>query len=442
MKTWLKNSIKMKNLKIFALLIAVLIATNSYAQNDLSLSEAIAIGLKNNYDLQIIRKSEKVASINNTWGNTSIMPNVDFTLSGRENYNINDNENYRTQTLSPDLSLSWVFFNGFAARISKQKFEELEKQSQGNTVVLVESTIQDIIVAYNNCILQNEMVDVFKELADLSQDRYSRAQDSENLGVSTTYESLQAKNSWLEDQSNYLQQNVNYENSVRTLNFILAVEDNLIWNLTTPLETNTPEYKLDDLAGKLMSNNQTLKNQYLYQNLLQKETSLAKSNYYPSLSLSTGIGNTDYGNFYSGNTSNVTSNYSDAYVGVNLSFNIFNGGVRKRSIQIAKINEETGQIQTTQIKHSLNNQLLQLFSNYNVKKEILDLADEKLNAAKVNLELSETKFKNGSINSFNYRDVQNIYMNAAIAKFRAIYDLVSVNADLLRITGGIISEYK
>lgn len=424
------------------MLIIGMLSTSIYAQNNLSLSEAITIGLKNNYDLQIIRKSEKVASVNNTWGNTSIMPNVNFTLNGRENYNINDDENYRTQTLSPDLNLNWVFFNGFAARITKQKFEDLELQSQGNTVVLVESTIQDIIISYNNCILQNEMVDVFKELADLSQDRYSRTQDSEDLGVSTTYESLQAKNSWLEDQSNYLQQKVNYENSIRTLNFILAVEDNSVWTLTTPLETNTPDYQLPDLSGKLTSNNQTLKNQYLYQSLLSKETSLAKSNYYPSLSLSTGMSNSDFGNYYSGNTPNNTRNYSDAYVGVNLSFNIFNGGVRKRGVQIAKINEETGQIQTTQIKHSLNNQLLQLFSNYNVKKEILDLADQKLNAAKVNLELSEAKFKNGSINSFNYRDVQNIYMNAAIAKFRAIYDLVSVNADLLRITGGIISEYK
>ena len=432
----------MKNIKFVSIIIASLFVITTHAQNNLSLSEAIAIGLKNNYNLQITRKTEKVASINNTWGNTSIMPNINFTLSGRENYNINDDENYRTQTLSPDLNLNWVFFNGFAAKITKQKFEELEQQSQGNTVILVESTIQDIIVAYNNCILQNEMVDVFKELADLSQDRYSRTQDSEDLGVSTTYESLQAKNSWLEDQSNYLQQKVNYENSVRTLNFILAAEDNMTWELTTPLETNTPDYKLNDLSGKLISNNQTLINQYLYQSLLSKETSLAKSNYYPSLSLNTGISNTDFGNYYSDNTPNNNRNYSDAYVGVNLSFNIFNGGVRKRSVQIAKINEETGQIQTTQIKHSLNNQLLQLYSNYNVKKEILKLADEKLNAAKVNLELSEAKFKNGSINSFNYRDVQNIYMNAAIAKFRAIYDLVSVNTDLLRITGGIISEYE
>jgi len=432
----------MRNSKIITVILAVLTVVSAQAQSNLSLSEAIAIGLKNNYDLQIIRKSEQVASINNTWGNTGIMPNVNFNLVGRENYNINDDENYRTQTISPDLSLNWVFFNGFSARITKQKFDELELQSQGNTVVLIESTIQDIIVAYNNCILQNEMVVVFKELAGLSEDRYSRARDGEELGISTTYESLQAKNSWLEDQSNYLQQKVNYENSLRTLNFILAMENNSLWNLTTPLETNTPEYVLADLSEKLMSNNQTLKNQYIYQNLLANETALNKSSYFPSLSLNTGISNTDFGNYYSGNTPNRNQNYSDAYVGATLSFNIFNGGVRKRSVQIAKINEETGQIQTTQIKHSLNNQLLQLFSNYNVKKEILDLATEKLAAAKLNLELSEAKLKNGSINSFNYRDVQNIYMNASIAKFTAIYDLISVNTDLLRITGGIVSEFE
>lgn len=432
----------MKNIKLVAIIISSLFVMTAHAQDKLSLSEAINIGLKNNYNLQIIRKSENIASINNTWGNTSIMPNVNFNLTGRENYNFNDDENYRRQTLTPDLSLNWVFFNGFSARITKQKFEELEEQSKGNTVVLVESTIQDIILAYNNSILQKEMVEVFKDLAELSKDRYSRTQDSEEIGVGTTYESLQAKNSWLEDQSNYLQQKVNYENSIRTLNFILAVENNLQWDMTTPLETNTPAYDITDLSTKLTSNNQTLKNQYLYQSLRARETALAKSDFYPSLSLNSGFSNTGLSSYYAGSTPNMNHNSSDAYVGLTLSLNIFNGGVRTRSVQIAKINEETEHIKTEQLTHSLSNQLLQLFSNYNVKKEILLLADEKVSAAKLNLELSEAKFKNGSINSFNFRDVQNIYMNASIAKFRAIYDLISANADLLRITGGIISEYE
>lgn len=430
----------MKN--ILTLLIIILCLVSGQAQEQLSLSDAIRTGLENNYDLQLLRNNEKISSINNTWGNTSIMPSIDFTMSGRENLNYNDNNDYRMQTINPDLRLNWVIFNGFSARINKEKFEELEAQSKGNTAILVESTIQDIILAYNNCLLQKEMVDVYEKMADLSEDRYNRTMDSKDLGVSTTYESLQAKTSMLEDKSNYLQQKVTYENAVRTLNFTLAAEDNKQWVFTTKLETNTPDYDLESLNQKLLENNNTLKNQYLYQSLMAKETALAKSAYSPNLSLNTGISNTDMGSYYKGSTPDMTQNYSDAYVGLSLSWRVFNGGIRKRSVAISKIYEESTQVQTQQMEHRLNNQLLQMFSSYQVNNTVLSLAKEQEASAKLNLDLSAEKLKNGSINSFNYRDVQIMYMNAAIAKFRAIYNVVQSNTDLLRITGGIIGEFE
>jgi len=318
----------------------------------------------------------------------------------------------------------------------------LELKSAGNTAVVIESTIQDIIVAYNACLLQKALLDVYQELSDLSEDRYKRTEDSKNMGATTTYALLHAKTSWLEDQSNYLQQKVDYENTVRNLNYLLALDDDAEWNLTTELESKMPEYLLDDLNSRLLANNQNLKNQYLNQSLLAKETALAKSNFYPKLSLNTGVGNNWMDNYYSGSTPNNGSNVSNAYIGLNLSFNIFNGGNTRRSVQIAQINEESEQVQTTQMKHSLSNQLLQLFSNYNVQKAVLELADEQEATAKLNLELSADKLKSGAINSFNYRDVQVVYMNAAIAKLRAVYNLIQSNTDLLRITGGIISEYE
>ena len=318
----------------------------------------------------------------------------------------------------------------------------MEAQSHGNTAVLVESTIQDIIVAYNSCLLQKEVVDVMKELSDLSEDRYRRAEDSKEIGASTTYEMLQAKTSWLEDQSTYLQQKVDFENSIRTLNYVLGVQDDIIWEFTSALETIMPEYSVEDLKTKMLSNNQTLKNQYLNQSLLAKETELAKSNFYPSLSVNTGIGNTWMDNYYSGNTPNNGQNSASAYVGVTLSFNIFNGGISRRSIQIAKINEDIATVQTDQMQHSLSNQLVQLQSNFNVQKAVLELAEETVSTARLNLDLSEEKLKSGAINSFNYRDIQVVYLNAVVSKYRAIYNLIQSNTDLLRITGGIISEYE
>jgi outer membrane protein len=427
--------------QIISIIIIFLSLLNTQAQEQLSMSDAIRIGLENNYDLQIQRNSEKIAGINNTWGNTSVVPGISFNATGRESFNYNDVDDYRQQTITPDLSLNWVIFNGFSARINKLSFDDLETQSKGNTAILVENTIQDIILAYNNCLLQKEMVAVFKELADLSEDRYNRTLDSKDIGAGTTYESLQAKTSWLEDQSNLLQQKVTFENAVRTLNFALAVTYDAKWGFISGLTTNTPDYDIENLSDKMKSSNNTLKNQYLYQSLLAKETALAKSAYSPKLSLNTGISNTDFGKYYSGATSNINQNYTDAYVGITFSYNIFNGGTRKRSVAIAKIGEESADVKTSQIEHSLNNQLLQIYSNYQVQRAVLDLANQQEASAKLNLELSEERLKNGNINSFNYRDVQIIYMNAAIAKLRTIYNVIQSNTDLLRITGGIISEF-
>ena len=427
--------------QLVSIIIMSLILINTQAQEKLSLSDAIRIGLENNYDLQIQRNSEEISGINNTWGNTSIMPSIGFSVTGSQNYNFNNTENYSQQSLAPQVNLSWVIFDGFSARINKQTFEDLETQSQGNTAILVENTIQDIILAYNNCLLQKEMVEVFKELTDLSEDRYNRTLDSKNIGAGTTYESSQAKTSWLEDQSNYLQQKITFENSVRTLNFALAVGNDATWDFISGLTAETPAYDIESLSVKMNSNNNTLKNQYLYQSLLAKETALAKSAYSPTLSLNTSIGNTDFGKYYSGSTPKLTQNYTDAYIGITLSWNIFNGGTRKRSVEIAKINEESASVQTSQIEHSLNNQLLQMYSNYQVQKAVLYLAKEQEASAKLNLELSEEKLRNGNINSFNYRDVQITYLNAAISRFTAIYNVIQSNTDLLRITGGIINEY-
>ena len=426
---------------IQTIILALLLSTHILAQETLSLSDAITIGLENNYELRVTRNDEKIAEINNTWGNTSLMPSVNFTASARENFNYNDVDDYREQTIVPELSLNWVIFNGFSARISKAKFEDLEKQSEGNTAILVENTIQDIILAYNNCLLQREMMEVYEALSQLSEDRYYRAEESKNIGATTTYEGLQAKTSWLSDQSNYLQQKVNYENSMRTLNFNLGIKEDITWELSSELTVSTAAYHLEDLSKKLKSNNQTLKNQYLYQSLLAKETQAAKSAYLPTLSMNAGVNNSDYYKNYQGASPTIDQNSNNAYVGLTLSWNVFSGGTRKRSVEIAKINEESAEVQVEQMTHSLDNQLLQVYSTYQVNKAIVALASEQEAAAKLNLEMSEEKLNSGVINSFNYRDVQIAYMNAAISQLNAYFNLIQSNTDLLRITGGIVDEY-
>ena len=83
-----------------------------------------------------------------------------------------------------------------------------------------------------------------------------------------------------------------------------------------------------------------------------------------------------------------------------------------------------------------------LFLMYNLRRQLYNVAIESEATAQMNLQISTDKYKAGAINSFNYRDVQLIYLNAAINKLTAIYNLTSSHIDLLKVTGGLISKFE
>ena len=414
-----------------------------YAQGEseeLSLSDAISITLKNNYDLTITKNDEKITQINNTWGNTSIIPSIDLGITGQDSKNFNDDEDYNSLSLKPQITLDWTLFDGFSARINKANYVELQKRSEGNTALLVEYTIQDIILAYNNSLVQKSLMNVYKSMSDLSEDRMDRVKNKKDIGATTTYDYLLYKTSYLEDYSNYIKQKVTYENSIRTLNYLMASEDNKIWNLITPLKADTTSYNITSLLEKLKSNNQNLKNQYINQSILALQSKSAENSYYPSLKLNAGVNNYNQEMYYSGNTANSNTKYNQMYAGLTLSWNIFNGGTRKRAVQIAKINEESGDVETKQMIHSLSNKLYQLYSSYNTYKAIYTLNVERLKAAALNLSISKQKYDVGAISSLDYRQIQQTYLSAQVDKLQAAYNLIESKTNLLQITGSIVSN--
>ena len=93
------------------------------------------------------------------------------------------------------------------------------------------------------------------------------------------------------------------------------------------------------------------------------------------------------------------------------------------------------------MQYELNNQLSNIYEFYLVRKELLNVANENLAAAALNLQISKEKFESGAINSFNFRDVQNLYMDAAQRKLEAIYNFIDIHTSLLRLTGTIVQEY-
>ena len=124
---------------------------------------------------------------------------------------------------------------------------------------------------------------------------------------------------------------------------------------------------------------------------------------------------------------------------MNLNWNIFSGGSRSRARTIARWDAEIGKIELDELQHSLVNRLANELELYNVRKKLLNVAEEALKTAQLNLDISTEKFRSGAINSFNFRDVQLIYLNAALSRLEAVYALITADTELLRLTGGIVA---
>jgi len=215
-------------------------------------------------------------------------------------------------------------------------------------------------------------------------------------------------------------------------------ESLLLYSPNGDFRITETDYNILELTELMLKQNTMLQSSMLNVEIMEYNIFLAKASKWPSLTLNAG---TDF--------SNVRLKYPDydpatvytfdAYAGLTLSYTIFNGGNRARNIANAKINNDISSLNYQNLELTLKTSLFSLFEMYNVRKQLLHVAEENMLAAKLNLTISEEKYKSGLINSFNYRDVQLIYMNAAYSLLQSKYNLILTHTDLMKITGQIVN---
>jgi len=418
------------------------------AQQLLSLDDAILKGLDNNFNIRISKQQYDISRINNTEGAAGRWPSISLGVNSINRYDNTPffdttfNENVRNDVysnqLTPYVNVRWVLFDGMRVNISKQKLDLLETFSAGYSTIVIENTLQAIILSYYNALLQEERLKVLKEVKELSGDRYAYEMMRKQIGTSVTFDVLQAKNSFFSDSTNYLLQELNVKNAFLRLNLLLGESPDVRFALVDSFDVKIQDYDLQEMMDKMLSNNSNLKNQYINQEILKRDIGLAKSDVWPSLSMNAGADYTEA--WYDFEKSSVDNNSLDYYANFTLSFNLFNGGNTSRTIKTSQINERIGQLEIQQLEQTLENLLVNEFELYNIRKQLLDVANVNLESAKLNMEIATEKYRNGTINSFNFRDVQLIFLNAASNKLNAIYDLIDSQTELLRLTGGIINN--
>jgi outer membrane protein len=472
--------IRMK--KYFTVLVLLSTSSFVFAQqaDTLSLARAIAIGLQNNFDIQVEQKNIEIALNNNNWGQAGMLPTVSlignsnnsavqrkpanpFAVAGR---NISDN-------VLGQLDVQFVLFDGFLVRINKQRLEQMERLSYGNAVFVMETVVQSIILGYYQSLLEKERLNVFEVTKTFSKERYDYVKLRKQLGSAITFDVLQEQNNYLTDSANVLRQQITYKNSLRNLNLLLSESITKEFQLTDSLIHDEQTYQYEDMRTKMVSSNTNLQNQFVNQELLRNSTRAQQSNISPSVILNFGAtGSLDWLNARFRPTENGTpvkstvgylnddpgqpvinttfapqyqtqsGNSYGGYGNLSMRFTIFNGGQIKRSIENAQIQEKIGQLNIDQLKLSLENDLLANYDLYNLRQQLVSIAQTKIKAAELNLSLANERYKNGALSAIDLRIVQENFRNAALENYQAIYSNIESRIALVRLTGGLVDKSK
>jgi outer membrane protein len=458
--------------RYFIISAIIFFAYSVSAQETLSLSDAIQIGLQQNYGILIEEQNVNIAENNNNWGEAGRWPTI--TLNANQNNGITDNVEVAnpfqlkgqivSNSLVPSVNLNWMLFDGHRSTMNKRRFDQLQAETEGNASIVIANTLQSIILGYYRAVLEKERLDEFQNQLKLSRDKFNYVQIKSDLGSAVSTEVLLEEGNYLTDSINFINQGLVLRNAVRDLNVLLAEEDmTKSYSFSDSLNISNDEYRIEDLQSKMLDSNVDLRKQYITQSLLRTNTSLSKANQYPSLTLNAGfsenrgrsdLSNTSIGEAqrdslnrnpnaifvpnYQNSLNSVTDNY---FANFTLSFTLFNGGKVKRAIRNSLISERIGELRVDQLETSLNRDLVVALDQYNIRRQLYSINDRREQSAQINLELSKDKFRNGSINSFDYRDVQNNYLSSSILKLQAAYNLINSKVELMRLTGGLVKEY-
>lgn len=440
--------------KITWIILTFCLAISAGAQESLSLEEAIRRGLANSYTIKIEETDLQIAQNRNDWAIAGRYPSINVNLNNSNSYsNVNNPVSFLTEInsfstgLVPGAEANLVLFDGYRVRMTKKQLEQSELLERGNLAIAVENTIQNIMLAYYQALLQQQQLEVLEEVLTLSRDRIQYQEARQEFGQAGRFELLQSQDAYLNDSTAYLQQRTNLENALRNLNLAMGIDAlDTRYRLSDELRIPAEVYAYDNLQEKMNSNNRNLQNAFVNRELANVNTQINSAANYPRISVGA---STNYnwnlangsGTLASGESRSfdaVVSRTLNAGLNITASYQLVDWGVRRRNIENARLQEINAQYTIDNLKRDLNLQLANTYANYQNQRQLIQLTEELVANARENLRIAEERFRGGQINSFDFRAVQVAYINAEQSRLSAIFNLKTTETELIRLTGGLV----
>ncbi|WP_396152567.1 TolC family protein [Flavobacterium sp.] len=410
----------MKKLFLFYLLLFIGIPLWSQNQPILTLEEAVALTLENNFDIRIAKNDLKIDEENVTIGNAGMLPRINGTVTNNNTIlnqtqtqaigNEIEIDGARNININYGVGVEWTIFDGFRMFARHNQLKELQNLGATELKLSVLSRVSAVYQTYFTLATQQQQLKMIDSIISVSEFRLKTAKNRFTIGKASKLEVLNAEVDLNADQSTKIQLQEQYGVSKVMLNELLVRPLDTDFKVADIISIDN-SLLLPDLLSSAEKQNPQLQLQYINKKIQEYELKQVKANRYPTVSISGGYNLIRSQSPFGFVTESTGRNFN---YGFTASLNLFDGFNQNRNEKVSKIQLENTQLQIERQTQQIQSQVASLYQSYLSNLSLLELEKKNEAIAKQNMEITLEKFKIGSVAPIEFRTAQENYGNAVI----------------------------
>lgn len=446
-----QNWFKMANMKLTRFIIAAALLFTGFAskaQKLLTLEEAVATALQNNYDIQISKNDSMVATLDYGYRYGAFLPQVNAT-SGVVLYNNNQKQTLADGTkreqsgihsnnVAAALNLNWTLFDGLKMFATLDKAAEYVNLGKLTIKTQVTNTVAAVVNNYYNIAAQKQQLKAIREQMSVSEERVKLAQNRLDIGVGAKPDVLQSKVDLNAQRANILTQETLIAQLKEQLNQAMNVAPLTAYDVADSIPINH-DLLLGDIENDIEKTNpllQVAKKNIDISKITAKER---RAELFPTVSF-----NSAY-NFSRTNNTTVINNFSLLFnqnhgfnYGLTIAAPILNNFTGKRLLKQAQLDISYQQLLYDRERSLLHLQVNNAFTSFTQQQKALELEEDNILLAKENVSIILQTLRLGAATIIQLREAQQSLENAYTRLITARYNTKLAETELKRLKGNLV----
>lgn len=430
------------------LVVLISFSISSSAQRVVSIEEAIATVLKNNYNILLAKNDSIAAAIDYSYKDAAFIPRINGNVGTVWNNNAQkqilsdgskrESSGLKSNNLNAQLALNWTLFDGlkmFATRDKLKEFVELGELAIKEQIV---NTVATVITTYYNIVRQKQQLKAVEEQMALNQERVKLAEYKLEIGVGAKPDVLQGKVDLNAQKAAKLLQQTLIINLKEQLNQLMSVEQSTMYEVADSIPINTL-LTLSDIQSGVESNNPSLliaKKNIDIAGLTLKER---KAERFPTVNFNSAYNFNRNQNQAVINTFSTLFNRTKGFnYGLTATIPILNNFNNKRQISQAKLDIQYQKLVYDNRKSLINLSIINAYNDYLQQKKALELEEESIVLARENVNILFQVYKLNSTTLIQLKEAEKSLGDAYNRLIAARYSTKVAETELLRLKGDLV----